>query len=75
MNVGKVWGARYTLGPRYLSKNTVIVKSVHIICKKNRFNGRMRISVPAGIIFVNIEQKYSYMCVCGKIGAFCDPEG
>jgi hypothetical protein len=22
-NVEKVWGARYTLGPRYLSKNTV----------------------------------------------------
>ena len=22
-NVGKVWGARYTLGARYLSKNTV----------------------------------------------------
>jgi len=24
MNVEKVWGARYTLGARYLSKNTVI---------------------------------------------------
>ena len=24
-NVEKVWGARYTLGARYLSKNTVIV--------------------------------------------------
>ena len=23
-NVEKVWGARYTLGARYLSKNTVI---------------------------------------------------
>ena len=30
-NVEKVWGARYTLGARYLSKNTVIgagVKSI-----------------------------------------------
>ena len=25
-NVEKIWGARYTLGERYLSKNTVIVK-------------------------------------------------
>ena len=25
-NVEKVWGARYTLGARYLSKNTVNVK-------------------------------------------------
>ena len=25
MNVEKVWGARYTLGARYLSKNTVIL--------------------------------------------------
>jgi hypothetical protein len=24
-NVEKVWGARYTLGARYLSKNTVLV--------------------------------------------------
>jgi len=24
-NVEKVWGARYTLGARYLSKNTVII--------------------------------------------------
>jgi hypothetical protein len=24
-NVGKVWGALYTLGARYLSKNTVII--------------------------------------------------
>ena len=24
-NVEKVWGARYTLGARYLSKNTVIL--------------------------------------------------
>ena len=27
-NVEKVWGARYTLGARYLSKNTVIEKGV-----------------------------------------------
>ena len=26
-NVEKVWGARYTLGARYLSKNTVILLS------------------------------------------------
>ena len=25
-NVEKVWGARYTLGARYLSKNTVLTK-------------------------------------------------
>ena len=25
-NVEKVWGARYTLGARYLSKNTVLFK-------------------------------------------------
>ena len=25
-NVEKVWGARYTLGARYLSKNTVILQ-------------------------------------------------
>ena len=29
-NVEKVWGARYTLGARYLSKNTVIyVTNIH----------------------------------------------
>ena len=27
-NVEKVWGARYTLGARYLSKNTVILRCV-----------------------------------------------
>jgi hypothetical protein len=27
-NVEKVWGARYTLGARYLSKNTVLCKTV-----------------------------------------------
>jgi hypothetical protein len=27
-NVEKVWGARYTLGARYLSKNTVILSEV-----------------------------------------------
>ena len=27
-NVEKVWGARYTLGARYLSKNTVLI-TVH----------------------------------------------
>jgi len=33
-NVKKVWGARYTLGAHYLSKNMVIVLSfsVQIIC-------------------------------------------
>ena len=30
-NVEKVWGARYTLGARYLSKNTVIV-IVMVMC-------------------------------------------
>ena len=25
-NVEKVWGARYTLGARYLSKNTVVLR-------------------------------------------------
>ena len=28
-NVEKVWGARYTLGARYLSKNTVIFICLH----------------------------------------------
>ena len=32
-NVGKVWGARYTLGARYLSKNTVF--STVNTCKNN----------------------------------------
>jgi hypothetical protein len=30
-NVEKVWGARYTLGARYLSKNTVIAASSLLI--------------------------------------------
>ena len=30
-NVEKVWGARYTLGARYLSKNTVVSQLLHII--------------------------------------------
>jgi hypothetical protein len=30
-NVEKVWGARYTLGARYLSKNTVTKKIKPII--------------------------------------------
>ena len=29
-NVENVWGARYTLGARYLSKNTVIRKSYYL---------------------------------------------
>ena len=29
-NVEKVWGARYTLGARYLSKNTV--NAIHSVC-------------------------------------------
>ena len=29
-NVEKVWGERYTLGARYLSKNTVSVLEVHL---------------------------------------------
>jgi len=33
-NVEKVWGARYTLGARYLSKNTVLVS---IFYKQNSF--------------------------------------
>jgi hypothetical protein len=28
MDVEKVWGARYTLGARYLSKNTVITLKI-----------------------------------------------
>jgi hypothetical protein len=28
MNTEKVWGARYTLGARYLSKNTVIIYAI-----------------------------------------------
>ena len=28
-NVEKVWGARYTLGARYLSKNTVLSNTIH----------------------------------------------
>jgi len=31
-NVEKVWGARYTLGARYLSKNTVIVRMYSSLC-------------------------------------------
>ena len=30
MNVEKVWGARYTLGARYLSKNTVCFKKKNV---------------------------------------------
>ena len=30
MNVEKVWGARYTLGARYLSKNTVRFKKKNV---------------------------------------------
>ena len=31
-NVEKVWGARYTLGARYLSKNTVYITSLEESC-------------------------------------------
>jgi hypothetical protein len=31
MNVEKVWGARYTLGARYLSKNMVILFSCRMM--------------------------------------------
>ena len=34
-NVEKVWGARYTLGARYLSKNTVIPLYAGAVCNKN----------------------------------------
>ena len=30
-NVEKVWGARYTFGARYLSKNTVLRKGVLLV--------------------------------------------
>ena len=34
-NVEKVWGARYTLGAHYLSKNTVVCsKPLQLTCKK-----------------------------------------
>jgi hypothetical protein len=33
MNVEKVWDARYILGARYLSKNTVTAQSLlHVLC-------------------------------------------
>ena len=31
MNVEKVWGARYTLGARYLSKNTVLLLRLNFV--------------------------------------------
>ena len=34
-NVEKVWGARYTLGARYLSKNTVIYPTYLISAPTN----------------------------------------
>ena len=34
-NVEKVWGARYTLGARYLSKNTVHSKILAVLCNVN----------------------------------------
>jgi hypothetical protein len=37
-NVEKFWGARYTLGARYLSKNTVVRGGVNMfICHTKRF--------------------------------------
>jgi hypothetical protein len=38
MNVEMVWGARYTLGARYLSKNTVycIINAQYNYCKSNK---------------------------------------
>ena len=38
-NVEKVWGARYILGARYISKNTVIFKllykiKIHLVSKE-----------------------------------------
>ena len=35
-NVEKVWGARYTLGARYLSKNTVLAFTI-VRCNKDVF--------------------------------------
>ena len=48
-NVEKVWGARYTLGARYLSKNTVFIvnssKLVIYVQKKLSFNHHIKIKI------------------------------
>ena len=50
-NVEKVWGARCTLGARYLSKNTVICsKSTHL--SDEHAASIMRIADDAGVRFL-----------------------
>ena len=53
-NVEKVWGARYTLGARYLSKYTVIKKAVLIVINKLPYdiqrNGASKIKMPIILI-------------------------
>ena len=36
-NVEKVWGARYTLGARYLSKNTVFNIVIRVLARRDAF--------------------------------------
>ena len=45
-NVEKVWGARYTLGARYLSKNTVVPVAV----SRERFVRRVRLTSHSNIL-------------------------
>ena len=48
-NVEKVWGARYTLGARYLSKNTIvlfvfrIIKMATLVCRYEKHKAIKRL--------------------------------
>jgi len=51
-NIEKVWGARYTLGARYLSQNTVIAQTANILICIILTTGRtLRDRIPVGTRF------------------------
>ena len=72
-NVEKVWGARYTLGARYLSKNTVsqIYESEFItVCFVIGPAAQARIICPSlqeGIVHFNLRKFFTESKVCNEM--------
>ena len=65
-NVEKVWGARYTLGARYLSKNTVFHK--HHDFRRKVFEHRTRVvisSTTSGCKFCHSKKNSKRCHTCG----------
>ena len=51
-NVEKVWGARYTLGAHYLSKNTVFIQQMQVLNILNMFYTLRFFSLQNAVCFI-----------------------